>query len=75
MIDAVIKSSFLFKRKLITLPFIKVLIPIVAPTINTIINISEIVGIRISVENVILFINPSTIIEKVSLKENLLVLM
>ncbi len=56
MIDAVIKSSFLFSRKLMTLPFIKVFIPMVAPTIQTIIitNVNE--GTKISVVNVILFI-------------------
>ena len=56
MIEAIIKSSFLLRRKLITLPFINVLIPIVAPTIQTIIITSENVGTKISVVNVILFI-------------------
>ena len=37
MIEAIIKSSFLFNRELIILPFIKVFIPIVAPTMKTII--------------------------------------
>ena len=55
MIDAVIKSSFLFKRKLITLPFIKEFIPIVAATMQTIIITNENVGTKISVVNVILF--------------------
>ena len=56
MIDAVIKSSFLFRRKLMTLPFIKVFIPMVAPTIQTIIITNVNVGTKISVVNVILFI-------------------
>ena len=55
MIDAVIKSSFLFRRKLITLPFIKVFIPMVAPTIQTINTTSDSVGTKTSVVNVILF--------------------
>ena len=55
MIEAVIKSSFLFNRKLNTLPFIKVFIPMVAPTIQTIIITSVNEGIRISVVNAILF--------------------
>ena len=36
MIEAIIKSNFLFKRKLITLPFIRVFITIVAPIIKII---------------------------------------
>ena len=56
MIEAVIKSSFLFKRKLMTLPFIKEFIPMVAATMQTIIITSENVGIKISVVNAILFI-------------------
>ena len=49
MIEAILKSSFLFNRKLITLPFIKVFIPIVAPTMNTIIIRSPIKGKKISI--------------------------
>mgnify|MGYP003684181195 CR=1 FL=1 len=57
MIEAMIKSSFLFSRKFITLPFIKLFIPMVAPTIQTIIITSEIAGTKISVVSVILFID------------------
>ena len=57
MIDAIIKSSFLLSRKLINLPFIKEFIPMVAPTIQTINITSDSVGTKISVVNVILFID------------------
>ena len=49
MIEAIIKSSFLFKRKLITLPFIKVFIPMVAPTMKTIIIKSVNVVVKYSI--------------------------
>ena len=49
MIEAMIKSSFLFNRKLLTLPIIKVFIPIVAPTMKTIIIRSPSIGRKISI--------------------------
>ena len=55
VINAILKSSFLLNSKLITLPFIKVFIPMVAPTIQTINIASDNVGTKISVVSVILF--------------------